>query len=108
MELSIWWLIAAMSLITFSLRLVFIGLEGRLAMPEWALRMLRFVPAAVLPALIVPALVMPAGTVDFSLQNQHLVSGIIAAAVAWRTHNVVLTIVAGVSALWLLERLAGG
>ena len=63
-------------------------------------------PPAVLGALIVPALLAPAGALDLSLANARLLAGLLAVAVAWRTRNALLTMVAGMGALLLLQALA--
>ena len=39
------------------------------------------------------------------MDNLRLVAGAVAGVVAWRTKNVVLTTVTGLSALWILEAL---
>jgi branched-subunit amino acid transport protein len=72
-------------------------------MPYWLSRALRFVPAAALAALVFPALTHPVGHLDFSLNNFRLLAGLGGAIVAWRTRNVLLTILVGMALLWILE-----
>jgi len=103
--ISIWLLFLAMAVGTFSLRFSFIYLFGKIEMPEWLRRALRFVPASVLAALVFPALTHPAGVLDLSLGNVRLLAGIGGALVAWRTKNVLLTIVVGMVLFWILEAL---
>jgi branched-subunit amino acid transport protein len=100
---SLWLLFFAIGLGTFLLRFLFIYLFGKIAMPNWLSRALRFVPAAALAALVFPALTHPAGTLDLSLHNLRLLAGLGGAIVAWKTRNVLLTILAGMVLLWLLE-----
>ena len=71
-------------------------------MPDWLRRALRFVPAAALAALVFPALTHPAGHLDLSLHNFRLLAGLGGAIVAWRTRNVLLTILVGMVLLWIL------
>jgi len=104
---SIWLLFLAIGLGTFLLRFVFIYLFGKIEMPDWLRRALRFVPAAALAALVFPALTHPAGQLDLSLQNFRLLAGLGGAIIAWRTRNVLLTILIGMILLWLLEMLFG-
>ncbi len=92
---TLWALIAGMALMTFGLRLSVIGLLGRVRLPQIVLRALRFVPPAVLSAIILPEVLRPGGTFDLSLSNARLPAGLLAALVAWRTRNVLLTIGAG-------------
>jgi branched-subunit amino acid transport protein len=70
-------------------------------------RALRFVPPAVLSAIIFPELLLPQGTLDLSPGNPRLVAGLLAALAAWRTKNVLVTIVIGMAALLILQPLVG-
>jgi len=99
----VWALIIGMGVITYTLRLSMIVLLGRVQLPPAVLRALRYVPAAVFSALIAPALVRPAGPLWISAANPYLLAGVLAALVAWRSQNMVLTIVLGMTALWLLR-----
>lgn len=103
--LAIWSLFFAIAFGTFLLRLSFIYLFGKIQMPAWLRRSLRFVPASVLAALVFPALTYPAGTLDLSLGNVRLLAGLGGALVAWRTKNVLLTIVVGMVLFWVLQAL---
>ena len=103
--ISIWLLFLALALGTFSLRLSFIYLFGKIEMPDWLRRALRFVPASVLAALVLPALTYPAGMLDLTLGNVRLLAGIGGALVAWRTKNVLWTIAVGMVLFWILQAL---
>ena len=100
---SLWLLFVAIGLGTFLLRFIFIYLFGKIVMPEWLQRALRFVPAAALAALVFPALTHPTGHLDLSLHNFRLLAGLGGALVAWKTRNVLLTIIAGMALLWMME-----
>lgn len=104
---SIWLLFLAVGLGTFTLRFLFIYLFGKIEMPEWIPRVLRFVPAAALAALVFPALTHPAGRLDLSIHNFRLLAGLGGALVAWKTRNVLFTILAGMALLWILEAAFG-
>jgi branched-subunit amino acid transport protein len=101
--MNLWLLLGAMGLVTFLIRLSAIGLLGGTEMPPLVRRALRFVPPAVLSAIIFPELLRPGGTLDISLGNLRLLAGLLAALVAWRTKNVVLTIAVGMAVLWILQ-----
>ncbi|MGQ0632385.1 MAG: AzlD domain-containing protein [Sporichthyaceae bacterium] len=89
---------------TFAMRASFLAFAHRLVdVPPWAARILRQIPPAALAALVVPALVRPGDGID--LTQPRLVAGLIAAAIAWRTKNIALTLVVGIGALTLLEAL---
>ncbi len=100
---SIWLAIILIGLITFAYRLSFIWLMERINLPRWLREALRFVPVAALTAIITPELLTRNGQIITSLNNARLWAGLIAAAVAWRTRNVFITIAAGMLALWALQ-----
>jgi branched-subunit amino acid transport protein len=95
-------------LATFATRLSFIALAGRRPTPPLLARALRFVPPAVLSAIILPELLVQRGEPHLSAANARLVAGALAAVVAWRTRNVLLTIALGMCALWILQVLRAG
>lgn len=97
--------LVAMGLITYAQRLSFILFLEKLTLPVTVKRALRFVPIAVLPAIIFPELLIRGGQIDFSLGNERLIAGLVAAIVAWRSRSMLLTIVVGMGLLLLLQRL---
>jgi len=101
-------MILGMALVTFAVRYPVLVLVGKIPLPDRVFRALRYVPPAVLAAIIVPAMLIPNGeSVDFSLSNSYLVAGVVSALIAWRTKNLLLTIVLGM-ALFLLWRVLVG
>ena len=98
------WLILGMTLVTFGGRYPVLALVGRLKLPEVVLRALRFVPPAVLSAIIFPAVFYPDGErLMLGLDNPRILAVILAGLVAWRSKNLLLTIVVGMVALWVLQ-----
>jgi branched-subunit amino acid transport protein len=61
------------------------------------------VPVAALTAIWVPEVLTPGGKLDLSLGNARLLAGALAVVVAWRTKNILLTIVIGMAGLLLLQ-----
>jgi branched-subunit amino acid transport protein len=106
-DLSLWGLFLAVGLGTFAMRLSFVELYGRLRIPALLRRALLYVPASVLAALVLPAVVYPDGQGEFVLANAQIPAAILAAWVAWKTRNTLLTLVVGMGALWLLKYFAG-
>jgi len=102
---TLWLMILVGGAVTFLLRFVWIWLFGWLSIPHWLLKALKFVPAAVLSALVFPAFFAPESAVDVSFQNQRLWAGLVAAGVAWLSKNMLLTLGAGMAALYLLSML---
>jgi branched-subunit amino acid transport protein len=95
----VWAVIVAAGVGTFLLRASFLLLFERMGgIPPRLVRALGYVPAAVLAALVVPALVAPGGDATV-VGNNRLLAGAVAALVAWRTENVLATIVVGMVAL---------
>ena len=90
-------------LLTFAMRLSFIQLFAHDEIPILVRRGLRFVPPAVLSAIVFPELLLHEGKLSLSWQNDRLLAGLLAVLIAWRTKSVVLTILAGMAALLLLQ-----
>ncbi|MBI5838836.1 MAG: AzlD domain-containing protein [Chloroflexi bacterium] len=101
--MNIWLAMILGGLITFGMRFSFIYLFGRFEIPETMRRALHYVPPAVLSAIIFPELLIRSGSLDLSFDNTRLLAGIVAIAVAWFTKNTLLTILAGMVALLLLQ-----
>jgi len=101
--MRLWLIFLAAGLLTYAMRLSFILLWGKIDVPAWLKRALRFVPPAVLTAIFFPELFMPGGVLDLTPGNARLIAGTLAALVAWRTRNIVLTILVGMGALLLIQ-----
>ena len=98
---TLWLTILGMGIITFTLRFSFIALLGRISLPPLLIRALRFVPAAVLSALVAPAVFYDGGALE--PLSTKVLAGFLATLVAWRTKNILLTTLAGMGSLWLLN-----
>ncbi len=104
-----WLAVAGVALGSFALRAVFIFAMERIPLSENAKLMLRYIPAAVLAALVAPALVLHQGSLDFgSLPDflngrERLIAGLAAVVVALWKRSMILTIIAGMAALYLLN-----
>jgi branched-subunit amino acid transport protein len=91
-----------MFLVTFGVRYPVLTFVSRIKLPEVMERALKFVPPAVLMAIIAPDVLIPDGNkINFDISNASLIASILAALVAWRTKNLLLTIIIGMAALWL-------
>lgn len=100
---ALWLAVIGMGVATYALRISFIALLARVELPRVFQEALGLVPAAVLAALVLPAFFRTGGAIDVSLANEHLLAGALAAVVAWRTRNVLLTIVVSMAALVALR-----
>jgi branched-subunit amino acid transport protein len=91
----LWVAMIVTGVMTYAFRVSVVVAVERFPMPPLLQRALGFVPAAVLSALIVPELVLRGGMLDIAPTNPRLVAGLVAALVAWRTRNVLLTLMVG-------------
>jgi len=105
--MNIWLIMLVGGLITFGMRYSFIYLFGKFEIPPTMRKALHYVPPAVLSAITVPALVYQSNHLDLTLGNTRLLAGIVAILVAWYTKNTLLTILAGMIALLLLQLFIG-
>jgi len=101
--MTLWLTIIIIGLLTYAIRLSFILFFSRIDIPALLQRALRFVPMAVLSAIVFPALFLPKGTLALSYSNARLIAGIVAVIIAWRTKNVLVTLVVGMGTLYLVQ-----
>ena len=106
--MTVWLIMIALAVGTFLIRISFIILFSNREVHPVIARALRFVPASVLSALIIPQMLTRNNSLRISLANPQLIAGIIAAVVAWRTKNVLFTILSGMLILWVLKALVPG
>jgi branched-subunit amino acid transport protein len=100
---TIWLAMLGLGILTFLIRFSFIALLERWQAPPIVQRALRFVPVAVLTAIIIPELMLRDGQLNPSPFNPRLLAGMVAVLVAWKTKNVIWTIVVGMIVFWLLQ-----
>lgn len=103
MRSEIAFIIAGMTLVTFATRFSSVALFRKTGMPAWMERWLRHIPTAILTSLILPALVLPKGQLDLSMNNHYLIAGFVAAFVAYKTRNIVATLVLGMGIMVALR-----
>ncbi len=101
--MNIWLVMLIGGLITFGMRFSLIYLFGRFEVPETMRKALHYVPPAVLSAIIFPELLYSSGNFDLTFGNTRLLAGVVAVLVAWYTKNTLLTILAGMAALLILQ-----
>jgi branched-subunit amino acid transport protein len=92
--------IGGMALVTFMIRYPLLALVGRWTMPPLVARALKYIPVAVLTAIIAPATLYPSTP---ALQWPYLLGAAAAALTMWRTHNLLLTIGAGMGVLFAAQ-----
>ena len=101
--MNIWLVMLFGGLITFAMRFSLIYLFGKFHVPETMRKALHYVPPAVLSAIIFPELFLHEEKLVLSLDNHRLLAGLVAILVAWWSKNTLLTIIAGMVALFVLQ-----
>lgn len=100
---SLWLTMIAAGIITFIIRLSFILLLEKVQIPEQVQKALSLVPPAVFSAIILPDLFLRDGNLAIDLSNGRLIAGLLAILTAWRTRNIVLTVLVGMIGLTLFQ-----
>ena len=99
-------MILGMALVTFGVRYPILALVSKIQLPGSILSPLKFVPPAVLSAIILPEVLISKGDLQLNFGNSELVASLAAGLIAWRTKNLLLTIVFGMLVFlgwrWLL------
>jgi branched-subunit amino acid transport protein len=101
--MNIWLVMLLGGLVTFGIRFSLIYLFGRLEVPETMRKALHYVPPAVLSAIVFPELFIRDGVFNLSLDNHRMIAGLVAILVAWLSRNILITILVGMVALFLLQ-----
>ena len=101
--MNIWLVMLLGGLITFLMRFSLIYLFGKFHIPDTMRKALHYVPPAVLSAIIFPELFLRDEKLFLSLDNHRLLAGLVATLVAWWSKNILLTIIAGMIALFMLQ-----
>jgi len=102
---TLWFVIFALGVGSFLLRFTFLGFVGDRPLPGWLLRHLRYTAVAILPALVAP-LVVYSGE-NGSIDPTRLVAAGVTVVVGIWTKNVIASITAGATTLFVLVYLIG-
>ena len=100
---QVWLAIALTGIGTFLLRFVMFAAHGRIQLPQRLFDALKFLPPAILAALVLPAIYRSEPSGWAPREPAHLLAGLLAIGIAWRTRNMLATILGGMAAMWLLE-----
>lgn len=95
------WLVSGMAVATYLCRYPILALVSRITLPPALLNAMGFIPAAVLTAIVAPAVAAPRGELALHMGNPYLGAALIACLVAWRSHNLLLTIGIGMATWWV-------
>jgi branched-subunit amino acid transport protein len=106
--MNLWLLIIVAGILTYLIRVVFILLYGKMKIPEQVQQGLRYIPAAVFAGIVFPEIFTSNQALNISLENGRMIAGLAACLVAWKTKNVILTVVVGMAILIGMNMLVGG
>ncbi len=91
--------ILGMAVVTYATRALGVFLLAR-PLPPLLEQVLGYVPIAVFAALLAPPLLLPQGSFVLGAET---VAALPAALIAWRTRQVLPTILAGMGSYWLIR-----
>ncbi|MEO0913297.1 MAG: AzlD domain-containing protein [Pseudomonadota bacterium] len=100
----IWSVIVLLGIGTYLIRFSFLGLIGDRPLPPFVLRLLRYVPVAVMPGLIAPMIVWPEAT-GGAPDAPRLMAAFAALVVGGVTRSLLGAIFAGMGTLYLAQAL---
>ncbi len=103
---EIWAIIILLGIGTFIIRFSFLGAFGRITLPPFAMRLLRYTPVAILPGMVAPLVLWPAAT-DGETDPARMSAALVALAFGVYFKNVLAAIIAGAGTLILLTNLIG-
>lgn len=90
-------LILGMAAATIATRIPVLMLLSRRKLPACIEGALKYVPPAVLSAIILPNVLLSGGKLNLQINNAPLLASLVSALIAWRTRNLLLTIVLGMA-----------
>lgn len=89
------WIILGMAVVTYATRASLLLAGGRVQLPPRLHQALRYLPVALLTAIIAPELLVRNDALAVTWRNDYLWAGIVCIVVAWRTKNVLWTVLTG-------------
>lgn len=98
-------LILGMFAVTFGVRYASLALTGRFPLPPTVVRLLAYVPVAVLTALVVPYVLIRDGQPAVGLDNAYLVGALMAILISYTSKNLLLTICIGMLVFFTYQAL---
>lgn len=104
-QAQFWLMTLVLAVGTWLMRSLPIMLHGAVPTPPWLERLLKHVPVAALTALVVPGALYVKANGAYEFAPARTIAAAIALLVALRTKNTLLTLGAGMAALWVAQAL---
>ncbi len=108
MRAEVMLMILAMGAVTYASRVAGFILVRAFGVPRVLASWLTYVPVGILTALIVPTLLIRQGQFHIGPDNHYMLAGIVAALVAYKTRNVLITVGIGLAAVFALQSFGVG
>ncbi|NAW64290.1 AzlD domain-containing protein [Photobacterium halotolerans] len=100
----IWLTILTMTLIIFASRYLFLDPRLPIKLNYQTQRFLSYSSPAVLTAIWAPIVFLPDNkTIDLTYTNPYLIGAVVAALIAWKTKNVLLTAVISMTVFFIVS-----
>ncbi|AEE91744.1 AzlD domain-containing protein [Tepidanaerobacter acetatoxydans] len=94
-DLGYIYLVIAMGIVTYLPRMLPATLLSNRKIPEFFIKFLRFVPAAVLSALFFPGVIMAENKLNITFSNPLLLASLLTFPIAYKTRNMFATVLSG-------------
>ena len=101
-EAYFWSSVVPLGVGTLLIRMSFIFLSKYISLSKRVERLFTFIPAAVFPALFAPMVFFYRGDNEFLLHQERILAFAIAMVVAFKTKNILLTILTGLIVHYLI------
>ncbi len=103
------WLTAlALAGVAYFTRFSMVALLGKVTLPVWSQRMFKLTVPAVFMAIVLPGVItLNQGIALNPVDNHRIAAALVAAVLAWRTRNMLVTMVVSMGVLWALGWLVG-
>ncbi len=98
-------IIVGMGIVTYIPRWAPLFYLSRRSLPQWFVRWLDLIPAAILSALLLPALVTHGQPRQLDFTQPELLAALPTLLFAWKTKSLGGTVVVGMLLFWLLGKL---
>jgi len=94
---------AGMMVVTYLPRALPLTILSKVNLPDFFLKVLQYIPVAILGALLLPSILIQDGSLNISLSNHSLIAAVITCIVAFSFKKLFITIVTGVLSMFLLN-----
>ena len=102
-SLNLLLIFGGMMVVTYLPRALPLTILSKVDLPPFVLKVLQYIPVAILGALLLPNILIKDGALDISLSNYSLIAAAITCVVAFSFKKLFLTIMTGVLCMFLLN-----